>query len=292
MSKLIKHLTLFIIQLVVGQMQLNAQKVVSGKYTYTYVIPKYETLQQAEQSAIRIAQDQMIASHFGTMVSSTSTMVISDIDGKSDMSSFTVGDVEVRGEWLSTNDTPVIIRDLINGEFVLTVTVSGTIREIKRNFVDFRCRILRNGEEDGFESDSFVHGDYMYLSFRSPVNGYVSIFITDGKYVQCLFPYAGMGMDDMAVDGGTEYLFFSKKHPGNMDPNRVQKVRLGCSSNIEHNRVFVVFSPNKYSKPVDRDNGSLPRELDFGDFNSWLSRSRQRDLDMNVKQYEIVISKQ
>lgn len=265
------------------------QRTVTDKTTYSYVIPKDESIRQAEISAIKQAKLQMIADHFGTIVGSISTIEMNDINGKGDIRSFTYGETEVKGEWIKDIVPPVIQKKLVNNEFVLQVTVNGMIREIISNTIDFKCKILRNGEDDSFESDSFINGDFLYISMQTPVDGYVAIYLTDGNEVQCLFPYEGLALDNMKVDADTRYVFFSKNQSGNIDPNRVRRMRLGCASTQEHDRIYVIFSTKKFTKAVDFANGNLPRTLKYDEFHSWLSKSRQMDKEMTVKPFDITI---
>ena len=109
----------------------------------------------------------------------------------------------------------------------IDVTVSGKIREISSTPIDLRCKVLRNGDTDRCEDTSFRHGDYLYLSFQTPVSGYLTVYLTDGRTVQCLFPYKGLPVDTMKVDADTRYVLFSRRHSGNIDPSKVQKMRLG-----------------------------------------------------------------
>ena len=98
----------------------SAQRIVSGRYTYRYVLSDSETVKQAEVNAVKQAQLGMIADHFGTLVSSTTAITLSETS-----SFITYGDTEVKGEWLEDTAAPVIIKSVINDNFVLDVTVSG-----------------------------------------------------------------------------------------------------------------------------------------------------------------------
>ncbi len=52
----------------------------------------------------------------------------------------------------------------------------------------------------------------------------------------------------------------------------------------EYNRIYVVFSPNKFSRAVDTYTDDLtPRQLSFDNFNRWLAKCRKIDPKMGVK---------
>lgn len=263
----------------------HAQKIVSDTYTYRYVMSDSETLKQAEVEAVDEAKRQMIAKHFGTIVGSTTALLIED-----DVKSITYGDADIKGEWLSDNAAPVIRKSVVNDHFVLDVTVSGKIREIVSTPIDLQCTVLKNGTDLKYASTDFNHWDKIYIAFKSPVDGYLAVYLGDHETVNCLFPYNGLPADIMKVSAGEEYILFSKAKSGKLDPFAVQEYPLGCSpgNKMEMVRLYVVFSPNKFSKANDNAQGNL-RYLSFDDFHNWLSKNRRYDTEMNIKSYDIVI---
>lgn len=269
----------------------SAQRTVTDRVTYTYVMSDTETVRDAEIAAVKQAQLQMIADHFGTLVNSATTITMSNVNGQSDVRNFTFGETEVKGEWLRTIGTPQIERQCIDNHFLIKVTIRGEIREIVSNPVNFRFKILRNGSDDRFESTNFKHGDYLCLSFQTPEDGYLTVYLTDGETVQCLYPYPGLPASAMNVRADRKYVLFSKEESGDLDPNLVRRMPLGCTRQTEHNRIYVIFSTNKFSKAVDYDGGEMPRHLSFTDFHSWLSSVRKRDTGMVVSPVDIIISK-
>jgi len=271
----------------------SAQQTRTAKGTEIYVIPKNMTLDRAEAVAVEQAKLRIIADNFGTIVGSSSTMTLSNKNGVSQSEIFTFGETEVKGEWLETLDGPHVERKVVNNEFVLEVTISGKIREIVSAPVLFRSKVLRNGITDNCESDSFKQNDYMYMSFQSPQEGYLSIYITDGKDVQCLYPYNGLSADYMKVEADKRYVFFSRENSGDIDPLRVTRCRLGCKEDNEYNRIYLVFSPNRYSKAIDysASEGNMPRMLSFEQFHAWLSKIRRLDGELTCKPFDIVINK-
>lgn len=273
--------------LILSSMPLWAQKVVKDTHTTIYVVSPTETIRQAEINAVMQARTEMIADHFGTFVGVDDLILIKE----GNTSGITYGETEVMGEWIETIAEPVIKKAVRNDSFVLEVTVSGKIREIASTPIDLRCKVLRNGDTDRCEDTSFRHGDYMYLSFQTPVDGYLTVYLTDGETVQCLFPYKGLSVDSMKVEADTKYVLFSRRHSGNIDPSKVQKMRLGCTDDVEYDRLYVIFSPNKYVKAVDYDNAGMPRQLGFREFHEWLSKMRRMDKEMNVRGFGIEIRK-
>ncbi|MGN1234297.1 MAG: hypothetical protein ACI4UJ_12750 [Candidatus Cryptobacteroides sp.] len=286
-----KKTIIFAILIMSPVLQAYAQRTVTDYITYSYVMSDTETIQSAEIAAVKQAQLQMIADHFGTIVSSSTTITASNIDGKSSIQDFTFGETEVKGEWVRTIGTPLIERECVNNQFIIKVTIKGEIREIVTNPVNFSFKILKNGSDDRFESTEFRHGDYLCLSFQTPEDGYLAVYIADDETAQCLYPYPGLSASAMQVKADRKYVLFSKEESGDLDPNMVRRMPLGCKKPVEHNRIYVIFSTNRFSKPIDYDGGEKPRHLSFTDFHSWLSSIRRRDTRMSVCPVDITITK-
>lgn len=281
-----KRFILFVFTIgVVSVCNLAAQRIISDRYTWRYVLSDTETLKQAEVEAVKQAKTQMIARHFGTMVGATTALTISE-----NVSSITYGETEVRGIWLEDLAAPVINRMVLNGHFVLEVIVSGKIKEYASTPIDLKCEVLKNGTDLKYASTEFNHGDRLYLSFKTPVDGYLAVYLGDRESVNCLFPYNGLPADTMKVNAGEEYVFFSRSKPGRFDPFSIQEYPLGCSpgTDMEMVRLYVIFSPNKFAKASDNAEGRL-RTLPFEDFHSWLSKIRRIDSDMNLLPFDITI---
>lgn len=268
---------------------LSAQKTVIGQITYTYVMSDVETVRDAKVEALRQAQIQLIADHFGTTVNSSTTITMSSEN--SSVRDFTIGETEVKGEWLRTIGAPVFQKACVDDHFIIRVTVKGEMREIVSNAVNCKVKVLRNGTDDRFESTTFKHRDYMYLSFQTPEDGCLAVYLTDGETVQCLFPYTGLPASAMNVKADRKYVLFSKEESGDLDPNQVKRMQLGCSGQMEHNRIYVIFSPNRFSRAVDQGNGDSPRSLSYNDFLCWLASVRKTDARMSVTPIDITISK-
>lgn len=270
---------------------LSAQKAVIDQITYTYVMSDVETVRDAKVEALRQAQIRLIADNFGTTVNSATTITFSSENGNDSVRDFTIGETEVKGEWIRTIGTPMFQKSCVDDHFIITVTVKGEMREIVSNAVNCRIKVLRNGTDDRYESTTFRNRDYMYLSFQTPEDGYLAVYLTDGETVQCLFPYSGLPASAMNVLADRKYILFSKEESGDLDPARVRSMQLGCSGPVEHNRLYVIFSPNRFSKAVDQENGNMPRSLSYNDFLSWLTSVRKKDTRMSVSPFDITISK-
>lgn len=282
--------------LMILPMGLSAQKVRTASGSYTYYVPSNVPKEQAERIAFDRLKVQILADEFGTLVSATNYTHTENTNGKSSVNFVSFGESEVKGEWLETVGTPKYSYLMDEqGGLVITVSATGKVREITTPPIDFKAKLLRNATEDVFESDSFKENDRLYMSFQSPVAGYLTVYIFDGENdVYRMLPYSNQEIESMPVEANKRYVFFSLKDTKTgVSPDLIDEYLLSCSKRVEYNRVYVIFSPNKYIKPVDSfgKNVDDPRVLKFDDFQKWLTKYRKSDPSMCVDLKDIAINK-
>ncbi len=272
-----------------------AQKVKEVSATYTYAASEDIPLSQIRATAIERAKIQAIADEFGTVVSQINSTRIDNVSGQSSSVEFlSLGGSEVKGEWIETLEEtmsqPVFEQNMI----VITATVRGRAREIVSAGVEFDVKILRNGIEDRFEDSNFRNGDALYMSFSSPVDGYLTVYLIDAaRQAYCLLPYQGQKTGVYEVKANRRYTFFDPKSDSDLGKRKVDEYTMTCSDAAEQNLLCVIFSPNVFTKAVDAvtDKG-LPRNLSYDDFQRWLVKCRKRDKDMRLEQHLISITKE
>lgn len=253
-----------------------------------FCIPPTMTRAQAEEEAIRRAKIDALNRAFGNSIVASSTSIITENDERFYRNGFDL----VKGEWIETIGKPEIETGL-DGEMVfLTVKIKGKAREKKTADIDISAKILRNGTSLSNVDSDFKNGDKMYLYFKSPTNGFLSVYqhdpVTDNVY--CLLPYKKDGSGSVKVEHDKEYVFFSKAL--SESPRMVDEYRLGCSNNGETNTIYIIFSPNPFSKPNTAGSDRYtPRNIPFADFESWRTRSQAQDATMQVIAKNIIIDK-
>lgn len=265
-------------------------KVVSAEYTYH--APENISPEQAKNIAIERAKLQAIESEFGTVVQRTNTVIAGTKEGKAHVDYFSLGESEVKGEWLETIEEPEIFILNENNQQIVVVKIKGRIREIIHAPIDIEAKLLCNGTESRFESEDFKNGDDLYLSFHSPTDGFLAVYLVDAtQTAYCLLPYRNQKEGICQIKANESYLFFSSKHAIDIDKNIVDEYVMTTNQAMEINRIYVVFSPNSFCKAVDNDSASetLPRELSFKDFQKWLVKCRKSDVKMQVINKEIAI---
>lgn len=269
-----------------------AQKTERVTATYTYYAPEEVSIAEARRVALQRAQLQAIADAFGTIVTQTNATTVKNENGKSDVSLLSLGASEVKGEWLRTDGEPEYEIAYEDGMLAVTVRVKGVIREIVNAAVDFQARVLCNGTEDRFEQDRFRNGDDLYLSFQSPVDGYLTVYLLDAEgTAYCLLPYRGDTGGRVAVKGNRRYVFFSVDDVPAGEQGMVDEYVMTCGNREELNQIYVIFSPQLFTKAVDyAGEGVQPRELPYEEFQQWLFNCRKQDREMRVEVKHIVIS--
>lgn len=271
-----------------------AQKVKTVEGEYTYHAPENVTVEEIRRTALERAKIQAIADEFGTIVQQTNTTRIHTNGSESSTDFFTIGGSEVKGEWIETIGEPKFSNPVFQDNMVIiTCKVKGKAREIVTAQIDFQAHVLRNGTEDKFEDDDFKSGDDLFLSFVSPVSGYLAVYLVDSsEKAFCLLPYRNQMDGIYPIEANHRYLFFNIKEASQQDRPFVDEYNMTCERSMEHNVIYVVFSPNQFAKAADNATSELlPRELSYDDFQRWLAKCRKHDQDMIPRRIPIVVKK-
>ena len=198
------------------------------------------------------------------------------------------------------NDYKILIEPKCTYKLVLTGTSEqqNTISTSGNNttpspHIDFKAKILRNGTEDKFESDTFKSGDDFYLSFTSPISGYLAVYLVDAdKQAFCLLPYRQQTNGIYPVKANQRYIFFNEEEAPKSERVLVDEYVMTCSQSVEQNQIYLIFSPNQFVKASDDNiNYGLPRQLSFDEFNKWLARCMKADPSMKLEKKPIKIRK-
>ena len=284
---------LFLIFLLTLTSTVFAQKMKTVEGEYTYHAPENVTVEQARRTALDRAMIQALADEFGTIVSQSNATRVENRNGHSDIDFLSIGGSEVKGEWIETIGEPIYNIRYEGDMLIVTCKVKGKAREIISAGIDFQARILRNGTGDKFESDQFRSGDDLYLSFTSPLSGYLAVYLVDADgQAFCLLPYRNQTDGIYPIEANRRYLFFNMKEASQNERSYVDEYVMTCERSSEQNQIYVIFSPNQFAKAVDnQSNANLPRELKFEDFQKWLVKCRKHDKEMNLRTFLIVINK-
>lgn len=290
-----KRFVCFVFSVLVGWMVFadNIQRI-STEYTYLSD-NSHETPEQAEQTALLRAKQQALEEHFGIEVSSVQSVLQHsrmENGGASDATDlFALKETAPRGEWIETVKERVISRTFQDGFWQVRVYVEGKARSLAVQKADIRYAFINNVHDREMRM-LFHDGDDLFLRFSSPVDGALCVYLVDEEQnAYCLLPYQNVGAGFQPVRANNDYLFFSA------DAEPADEYVLTCQRTVEQNVLFVVFSPNRFTKANDRQGGvnwreeQLPRQLPYSEFIQWLTRNQTRDRDMVVRKEIISIKR-
>lgn len=274
------------------QLTAFAQKIQTVEASYTYYAPENVTLEEAKRIALERAQLEALATAFGTSINQHNATRVSNVNGKSDIDFQSFSSSDVKGEWIETVGEPSYNIYYEQQMLVVSCTVRGKVREIVSAGIDLKVKVLRNGTDDRFESTEFRSGDDLYLSFQSPVDGYLVVYLLDDDgNAFCLLPYRNQSDGVQKITANTPYVFFSATNVPLTERMLVDEYTMTCERSQEANQIITIFSPNSFVKTNDNDIGELlPREIDGYAFQQWLAKVRKEDVDVNYSSKLIMIT--
>lgn len=254
----------------------QAQRTANVSGEYKYIVPENISIEAAKRIAIERAQNEAIATEFGTVVSQTSTSVVKNENGKSHTSFSSFGGTESKGEWLADTREPEVLVVFENNTCVVTAKVWGKAREIKKSDIELMIKTLCND----IESERFKDGDRFAVHFKTAAKGYVAVFLIDDNVetAYCLLPYDNEDGSARAVERNTLYEFLSTKDPAYP---YAENTILTASREVDYNRFHVLFSPNAFAMPLT-EMGEYVMELPFDKYAAWLRKNKIKDADMQM----------
>lgn len=269
---------------------------VRGEYLYQY--PTNVSYDEACQLALLKAQNEALADEFGTYVVQDGVMITENRNGTSDQQLYSVSQSQVKGEWLGDTEPPRFERLTQDGRDYVKVSVRGRAREITGAGVDFIAKPLRSSLDLRHASTEFREGDDLYVFFRTPQDGYLCIYLFDKAQdeVYCLLPYQESNGAAYHVSHDTDYYLFSKSKARTGEPVTELEMTIAEGRREEFNDLYVVFSPNSFSKAntsaAERQLSEdlvVPRSMRYKEFNKWLVKYRTKDKDMRSQRISLKI---
>ena len=256
------------------------------------------TRDEAYEKAKELAKIDAIQKAFGTYVEQQADMTIAN-----GMSSYNIiGTTKVKGEWIETInigykqnfETEKTPSGILQVPWI-TCTIKGKARKATPK-AQIQFDIL-NSPNPASRTLSFYDREQLYLWFKSPVNGYLTIFLEDDDAVYRLLPYLSMDaryQSGVPVKSDTDYLFFSPEHNIFIDLSVDELILNLNKPPIEYNYIYIIFSENPFNKPVlnqsqVNNEKTLPRSLSKEEFQRWLAYNRSLDAAFQDKKIKINI---
>ena len=298
MKKTILILSIILLVITFATAQNKPGKIVRVTGTAQVKMEANMTRDAAYEKAKELAKIDAIQKAFGTYVEQQSDMSIAN--GRTSYN--IIGTTKVKGEWIETIDesykqdsktekTPYGIQEIP----WITCTIKGKARKAIPK-AQIKYDIL-NSPNPASRTLSFYDREQLYLWFKSPVNGYLTIFLEDDDAIYRLLPYLSMNsiyQSGVRVKGDEEYLFFSPDY-NTFNGYNVDELILNLNKEtVEYNSIYLIFSQNPFAKPILHDSKAtddkiLPRSLSKEEFQSWLAHNRSLDASFQDKKIKISI---
>jgi len=276
--------------------------------------PERESLTQAKENAVDRAKINALENAFGTLVmEGNSIYIVNKTTGtKTETNSTfkTIGNTAVKGEIiqiLKTDIKETKRKEKINRKKVEITYIDCEVTLEAKELTDTKIDVIAyplNSIKIIRPNTVFYEGDDLFLYFKSPVNGFVTVFLDDRKQAQCLLPYRKMpkGIEEaMPVVADKEYIFFSDKREHNYfedDFFAEDTYALTSETEKDLNELYVIFSKQPLNKPFLNEAGEgmnkvelLPRVVNSGTFKEWLIKIQQTRRDIQIIKEIISIEK-
>ena len=275
----------------------------TSKGSYQVRIESNLTKTQARDQARQLAMINAIEKVFGTYVEQETDLFINN----NTLSYNIIGTTKVRGEWVKTLDINYSEENMeIETEYGketevwITCKITGRIKKSvpKANILfqtlncpDIKCRTV-----------AFLSGESFYLHFKSPVKGYLCLFLYDNDMVYRILPYNEMNdkmITSVHVEADKDYIFFTKEKDYFQDI-KVDEYELFTEVKIDYNTLYIIFAEEPYVKPIltksqeleeYKEDYRLPKSLYMEEFNNWLSNNRAEMDSFQDKKVKLSIKK-
>ncbi len=268
-----------------------SQKTAKVSAKYIYYAPENVTIEAAKHTALDRAKIEAIEKEFGSHVSQVSTTSVESRGNDTRTTFSSRGGSEIRGEWIETTKGPEYDIKYANGMLAVEVQVSGIIREYAANKTEIEAKILKNGTEPRFEDTDFYNDDQMYLSFTSPTDGHLLVYLADNaNNAYRLLPYRKQNETNISIAASHPYVFFDKNSCSPEQRRLVDEYILTTSQPHEINTIYVIFSKDDIDSAIDYQIGkTLPRELSGSAFQQWLGSLRRNNPNVTVQEIPLTI---
>jgi hypothetical protein len=322
-TQTMKTLSIFLISILIlssATAQDNKLIKAKGKSLVQYY-PDVESMNATKERALQLAKINALENVYGVLVIQGNTVYVENKKTGEKVETNTtfkmIGSTAVKGEIVQvakTNFKEIHKKEKTSGLKKKTITyieckVELLTKELKATKIEVETFPL-NSAKIIKPVTGFYNGDDFFLYFRSPVNGFLTVYLDDNENAQCLLPYTNMpkGFEEaMPITADKEYLFFSDKQEYNYfedDFFKEDTYELYSSTEKDINRLYVIFSKKPLNKPIlkddehteillamDKENYSLPRVIKSDDFQEWLLKIQQIRDDLVIKNIMISIEK-
>ncbi len=272
------------------------EKIVKVEGEVQVRIENNESRDQARERVEELAKLDAIQKAFGTYVEQVTDITVEE--GKVNYS--ILAGTKMKADWIRTTSINFSFPELQSGNakdriIWIKCSIEGEARAIGSK-ANLDILALRCPQKECAATD-FKNKQNLYLYFKAPVEGYLSVFIDEGDKVRRLLPYErAENQSSVRTQGDIPYVFFEKPK-GALASANTDELELYTNKSLEYNTLYVVFSEELYVKPIlemsqtDIDNYIYPKSLTSASFQEWLGDCRAASPSFQDKKIKIKISK-
>jgi hypothetical protein len=256
-----------------------------------------------QEKAIQAARIKALGEEFGySIIQGINTQTQTDNKVLTSNRLSEVSNTLVKGEWIADDKgfpkTKFIIREKGDEQEIwLICEVRGTARPLQEASVGFETFTYNCNEPHKCNTGQFRHGDSMYLYFKTPVSGYLSVFIVEEGLVYRLLPYTQMSKEyesQVPVMADKEYALFSPEHRAYFE-NYALVDEYGLETRPDgeplSNLLYVVFSTKPFQKPALKESENGIKSLEIDKFQNWLNQNKGLDKNFQIARLSVTVNK-
>ena len=175
--------------------------------------------------------------------------------------------------------------------------IQGKVRELTQPDIEFDY-FTTNCQKAACRTAIFENGQPMYLHFRTPVDGFLTIYIVENEEAYRLLPYQNMPVkykNAVPVVADQEYVFFSpygdNDYFTDFSKHLIDELIMVTDNEEEYVELFMVFSTEEFIKPglaapdVEESTGyEIPKSLHANTLGDWLESNRINSVNFYYKQ--------
>lgn len=261
------------------------------------------SIEVAQQKACNFARVEAMEAEFGRVVIQGNSTYIENVESGKKVESKSVfnmtADTYVNAEWLEDTQKPKFEKFLSKEDIWVKCSVEGKAIEIKNAPIDIIAETMDCPKASCLTTD-FQNDESLFMRFKSPKDGYVSIFLDDRTTAFCIFPYQNMSYDQFVTQkfiAQKDYSFFDKSNAFLTNKSIIDELTMSTEKTQESNRIFVLFSETAIAIPVlddkkqNVDNSYIPRSIPSEKFQKWLQYIRIKDKTAQLKIIDVTIKK-
>ncbi len=275
-----------------------------------------ESKKAAKARALHDAKLVALDKAFGSSIIQGNMVKTHEENNKSETTVNTIGNVEIKGEIMQVFSEEY--HELLESDFVENgddnrIYIQCKVKVESKELLEAKLAIetfVTNSNKIVKPITEFFNDNDFFLYFKSPADGYLTVFMDDSQYGLCLLPYMEMPEnlnDGMPIEANKEYVFFSNKAEHNYFEDKYfeeDTYQLVAEKEYDQNIIYIIFTKKPLAEPIlhenltvdilsdeERDQYTVPKALKTNKFQKWLLKKKQFRSDIQVEEIVISISK-